>query len=175
MAIIGSPRHGQPTSFGLSILGIIQDNGTNSPLSSKNAFFCHAAFLSRFSHSALQAPYYALSLPRRRTAWPYFWSLVMSWSPCRTTSWYCLFLSSGRLVSMTPLPETRSMVQGMRPAAMNLARSLFKKRISSLATEPCLLSQPKEYFRETKLDTYLSRKSTVTPKSLAILSRPTTR
>ena len=48
----------------------------------------------------------------------------MSWSPWRTTSWYCLFLSSGRFVSMTPLPLTRSMVQGMRPAAMNLARSL---------------------------------------------------
>ena len=49
---------------------------------------------------------------------------MISWSPWRTTSWYCLFLSSGRFVSMTPLPETRSIVQGIRPAAMNLARSL---------------------------------------------------
>lgn len=70
---------------------------------------------------------YARSLPLKRTACPYFCSLVMSWSPWRTTSWYCLFLSSGRLVSMTPWPATRSMVQGMRPAAMNLARSLKKK------------------------------------------------
>lgn len=43
-------------------------------------------------------------------------------SPCFTTSEYCLFLSSGRLVSMMPL--TRSMVQAMRLLEMNLARSL---------------------------------------------------
>lgn len=46
----------------------------------------------------------------------------MSWSPCFSTSAYCLFLSSGLFVSMMPL--TRSMVQGIRSAAMNLARSL---------------------------------------------------
>ena len=28
------------------------------------------------------------SLPRRRTTWPYFCSLVISWSPCFTTSLY---------------------------------------------------------------------------------------
>lgn len=88
----------------------------------------------RIIHHALLTfsplPAYARSLPRNRTAWPYFCSLVMSWSPWRTTSWYCLFLSSGRFVSMMPLPATRSMVQGMRPAAMNLARSLQAKQVS---------------------------------------------
>ncbi len=62
------------------------------------------------------------SLPLSRTTCPYFCSLVISASPCLTTSVYCLFLSSGRLVSMMLL--TRSMVQGMRSAAINLARSL---------------------------------------------------
>ena len=68
--------------------------------------------------------YYAhpLSLPLNLTACPYFCSFVISPSPCLTTSAYCLFLSSGRFVSMILL--TRSMVQGMRSAAMNFARSL---------------------------------------------------
>ena len=65
---------------------------------------------------------YALSLPRNRTACPYFCNFVIKLSPCLTTSAYCLFLSSGRFVSMIPL--TRSIVQGIRSAAMNLARSL---------------------------------------------------
>jgi hypothetical protein len=34
---------------------------------------------------------------------------------------------------MTPLPETRSMVQGMRPAAMNRARSLFTMILLAVA------------------------------------------
>lgn len=63
------------------------------------------------------------SLPRNRTVWPYFCSLVIKASPCLTTSAYCLFLSSGRLVSMIPL--TRSIVHEMRSLAMNLARSLI--------------------------------------------------
>lgn len=62
------------------------------------------------------------SLPLSLTACPYFWSFVINWSPCFTTSAYCLFLSSGRFVSMMPL--TRSIVQGIRFAAMNLAKSL---------------------------------------------------
>lgn len=83
----------------------------------------HPLFRSRVYGCALMC-LYALSLPRSLTAWPYFCNLVISWSPWRTTSWYCLFLSSGRFVSMTPLPDTRSMVHGMRPPATNLARSL---------------------------------------------------
>lgn len=67
-------------------------------------------------------PIYPLSLPRRRTACPYFCSFVIKVSPCFTTSAYCLFLSSGRLVSMITL--TRSIVHGIRSPAMNLARSL---------------------------------------------------
>lgn len=63
-----------------------------------------------------------LSLPRSLTAWPYFCNFVISASPCFTTSVYCRFLSSGRLVSM--MEFTRSMVHGIRSAAMNLARSL---------------------------------------------------
>jgi hypothetical protein len=63
-----------------------------------------------------------LSLPRNLTACPYFCSFVISWSPCLTTSVYCLFLSSGRFVSIMLL--TRSMVQGIRSAAINFARSL---------------------------------------------------
>ena len=71
-----------------------------------------------------------LSLPLNLTACPYFCSFVISPSPCLTTSAYCLFLSSGLLVSIILL--TRSMVQGMRSAAMNLARSLrMDDRISS--------------------------------------------
>lgn len=70
------------------------------------------------------------SLPLSRTAWPYFCSLVINASPCLTTSVYCLFLSSGRLVSIMLL--TRSMVQGMRSAAMNLARSLNSSQPASL-------------------------------------------
>ncbi len=64
-----------------------------------------------------------LSLPRNLTAWPYFCNLVIKPSPCLTTSVYCLFLSSGRFVSM--ILFTRSMVQGIRSAAMNLERSLL--------------------------------------------------
>ena len=72
---------------------------------------------------SLSAPHaQPLSLPLNRTACPYFCSFVISPSPCFTTSAYCLFLSSGRFVSMILL--TRSMVQGMRSAAMNFARSL---------------------------------------------------
>lgn len=67
-------------------------------------------------------PSHPLSLPLSRTACPYFCSFVISPSPCLTTSAYCLFLSSGLFVSMILL--TRSMVQGMRSAAMNFARSL---------------------------------------------------
>lgn len=67
---------------------------------------------------------YPLSLPRNRTACPYFCNLVIKLSPCLTTSAYCLFLSSGRFVSMIPL--TRSIVHGIRSAAMNLARSLHR-------------------------------------------------
>lgn len=62
------------------------------------------------------------SLPLNLTACPYFCSFVIRASPCFTTSVYCLFLSSGRLVSMMPL--TRSMVHGMRSAAMKRAKSL---------------------------------------------------
>ena len=69
-----------------------------------------------------------LSLPLNRTACPYFCSFVINASPCLTTSLYCLFLSSGRFVSIIPL--TRSMVQGMRSAAMNFARSLEKVSVS---------------------------------------------
>lgn len=68
---------------------------------------------------------YPRSLPLSRTACPYFCSFVISASPCLTTSVYCLFLSSGRLVSMMLL--TRSIVQGMRSAAMKLARSLISR------------------------------------------------
>lgn len=64
------------------------------------------------------------SLPLNLTACPYFCSFVISWSPCLTMSWYCLFLSSGRFVSMTSL--TRSIVQGTLFPAMNFARSLFE-------------------------------------------------
>lgn len=70
-------------------------------------------------------PSHPLSLPLSRTACPYFCSFVISPSPCLTTSAYCLFLSSGLFVSMILL--TRSMVQGMRSAAMNFARSLRKE------------------------------------------------
>ena len=79
--------------------------------------------------SFLQSPFdqrspapHPLSLPLNRTACPYFCSFVISPSPCLTTSAYCLFLSSGLFVSIILL--TRSMVQGMRSAAMNFARSL---------------------------------------------------
>src|SRR5690625_1454837 len=68
-----------------------------------------------------------LSLPLSLTAWPYFCSLVISASPCLTTSAYCLFLSSGRLVSMIPL--TRSMVHGIRSPAINLAKSLGSEKV----------------------------------------------
>ena len=63
-----------------------------------------------------------LSLPLSLTACPYFCSFVIRASPCLTTSAYCLFLSSGLFVSM--IPFTRSIMHGMRSAAMNLARSL---------------------------------------------------
>lgn len=63
------------------------------------------------------------SLPRSLTVCPYFCSFVISWSPCLTTSLYCLFLSSGLFVSITP--RTRSTVQGTRSAAMNFERSLL--------------------------------------------------
>jgi len=65
---------------------------------------------------------YALSLPLRRTACPNFCSLVSSWSPCFTTSLYCRFLSSGRLVSMVPF--TRSIVQFSFFDGMNFDKSL---------------------------------------------------
>ena len=85
---------------------------------------CRNFFLSL--HLSIRSPPSAphpLSLPLNRTACPYFCSFVISPSPCLTTSAYCLFLSSGLFVSIILL--TRSMVQGMRSAAMNLARSLF--------------------------------------------------
>lgn len=47
-------------------------------------------------------------------------------SPCLTTSEYCLFLSSGRLVSM--IPFTRSIVHEMRLLEMNFAKSLQRER-----------------------------------------------
>jgi hypothetical protein len=118
----------------------------------------HACISSLVCQNAIL---YARSLPLNLTAWPYFWSLVISWSPCLTTSLYCLFLSSGLLVSMIPFPVTRSMVQGILSAAMNFARSLG------------LIS--KEIHRFSAAVAYRSKKSTETPKSFAILSRPTTR
>ena len=87
----------------------------------------------QYSHlcNPSSAPHpHPLSLPLSRTACPYFCSFVISPSPCLTTSAYCLFLSSGRFVSMILL--TRSMVQGMRSAAMNFARSL-RMRMMGLA------------------------------------------
>lgn len=80
---------------------------------------------------------YALSLPLNLTACPYFCSFVINASPCLTTSAYCLFLSSGRFVSMTPL--TRSIVHGMRSAAMNLARSLQMPRTLVITLELALI------------------------------------
>lgn len=79
------------------------------------------------SSSLVTPSLYARSLPLNLTAWPYFWSLVISWSPCFTTSLYCLFLSSGLLVSMIPFPVTRSIVHGILSAAINFARSLGNK------------------------------------------------
>lgn len=52
------------------------------------------------SHPSLSTQ--ARSLPLSLTAWPYFCSLVIKASPCFTTSAYCLFLSSGRVVSIVP-------------------------------------------------------------------------
>lgn len=126
--------------------------------------------------SSIAAAPQPLSLPLNLTAWPYFCSLVMSPSPCLTTSAYCLFLSSGRFVSMILL--TRSMVQGMRSAAMNFARSLCVTRMGLVRSRKkrkgkggrIVNGQP----GETKV-TYRSRKSTETPKSCAMLPRPTTR
>ena len=100
-----------------------------------------------------------LSLPRSLTACPYFCSLVMSASPCLTTSAYCLFLSSGRFVSM--MPFTRSIVHGIRSAAMNFARSLQH-----------ILEQ---YGQSPGGRSYRSRKSTETPKSVAMLFKLTIR
>ena len=100
-----------------------------------------------------------LSLPRSLTACPYFCSLVMSASPCLTTSVYCLFLSSGRFVSM--MPFTRSIVHGIRSAAINLARSL---RHTS-----------EDYGQGSGGRSYRSRKSTETPKSVAMLFKLTIR
>ena len=59
-----------------------------------------------------------------------------------------------------PFPVTRSMVQGILSAAMNFARSL-----GGVSKE---IHVPVEV-------AYRSKKSTETPKSFAILSRPTTR
>ncbi len=83
---------------------------------------CYLLVWYMIEHDYISQP---LSLPLNRTACPYFCSFVINPSPCLTTSVYCLFLSSGRFVSMIPL--TRSMVQGMRSAAMNFARSLGKE------------------------------------------------
>ena len=94
--------------------------------------------ITRASSNAIRAPVsYALSLPFNLTACPYFCSFVINASPCLTTSVYCLFLSSGRFVSMIPL--TRSIVHGMRSAAMNLARSLQMPRTLVIALELALI------------------------------------
>lgn len=98
-------------------------------------------------------PLHALSLPRNLTACPYFCSFVINWSPCLTTSWYCLFLSSGLLVSITPLPLTRSIVQGIRPAAMNRARSLVTCQYTKLWRKGWIASflPIKEVYRDAKV------------------------
>lgn len=92
---------------------------------SRSAVYATNTTTSPFYHLLpcwLPPAHHPLSLPLNLTACPYFCSFVISPSPCLTTSAYCLFLSSGLLVSMILL--TRSMVQGMRSAAMNFAKSL---------------------------------------------------
>ena len=117
----------------------------------------------QWTDSSLQPVYdsnmavYPRSLPRSLTTCPYFWSFVISWSPCFTTLLYCLFLSSARVVSITSL--TRSIVHGTRPVAMKFARSLRGQHATCHRDK----------------STHRSRKSTVTPKSAAMLRSPTTR
>ena len=83
---------------------------------------CHGSTFAEFACSyagSCQLP----SLPLILTFCPYFCSFVISWSPCLTTSLYCLFLSSERFVSITPF--TRSTVQDIRSPAMKFLRSLY--------------------------------------------------
>ena len=105
-------------------LSMLQNTTTSSRPPISPSFPLPQPTTHTHTHTHTHIPSHPLSLPLNLTACPYFCNLVMSPSPCLTTSAYCLFLSSGRFVSMILL--TRSMVQGMRSAAMNLARSLFE-------------------------------------------------